>query len=189
VTLFRLAVFAGIVVVLAVLAPKVVPDLIAGIAESPESETMPEPAAEPESPQAPPPLDEPAPKKREILRQVALAADSRGHFVAAARINGQKVVVLVDTGATSVAISADTAQRLGIYLTKSDFTGRVRTANGVVAVAPVKLREVTLGNVTVRNVEAAVSPGDTLGVNLLGMSFLGRLSKFEVNDGELVLTQ
>ena len=182
----RLLVFAGVIAFLAVLAPKVAPTLVEGIAEDTGSEVVAEVDEAP--PAAPPPLDEPAPKKREILRQVALAADSRGHFVTTARINGQKVVVLVDTGATDVAISAETAQRLGIYLTRSDFTGRVRTANGVVAVAPVKLREVTLGNVTVRNVEAAVSPGD-LGVNLLGMSFLGRLSKFEVNDGELVLTQ
>jgi len=182
----RLLVFAGVIACLAVLAPKVAPTLVEGIAEDTGSEVVAEVDEAP--PAAPPPLDEPAPKKREILRQVALAADSRGHFVTTARINGQKVVVLVDTGATDVAISAETAQRLGIYLTRSDFTGRVRTANGVVAVAPVKLREVTLGNVTVRNVEAAVSPAD-LGVNLLGMSFLGRLSKFEVNDGELVLTQ
>ena len=181
----RLLVFAGVIALLAVLAPKVAPTLVEGIAEDTGSEIV---AEVDEALPAPLPLDEPAPKKREIRRQVALAADSRGHFVTTARINGQKVVVLVDTGATDVAISAETAQRLGIYLTKSDFTGRVRTANGVVAAAPVKLREDTLGNVTVRNVEAAVSPGD-LGVNLLGMSFLGRLSKFEVNDGELVLTQ
>jgi aspartyl protease family protein len=184
----RLVIFAGVVAFLAVLVPKVAPTLVADIAD----DAGPEVAAETDEASLPvvlPPLDEPAPKKREIRRQVALAADARGHFVTTARINGQKVVVLVDTGATSVAISAETAQRLGIYLTKSDFTGRVRTANGVVAVAPVKLREVSLGNVTVRNVEAAVSPGDTLGVNLLGMSFLGRLSKFEVNGGELVLTQ
>jgi aspartyl protease family protein len=178
-------VFAGVIAFLAVLVPKVAPTLVEGIAEDSGSEAV---AEVDEAPKVPPPLDEPPPKKREILRQVALAADARGHFVTTARINGRKVVVLVDTGATSVAISAETARSLGIYLTKSDFTGRVSTANGVVAVAPVKLREVTVGNVTVRNVEAAVSPGD-LGVNLLGMSFLRRLSKFEVDDGELVLTQ
>lgn len=182
----RLVIFAGVVVFLAVLVPKVATTLVAGIDENAGSEVIAEVDAAP--PAAPPPLDEPAPKKREILRQVALAADSRGHFVTTARINGRKVVVLVDTGATSVAIGAETARSLGYYLTKSDFTGRVSTANGIIPVARVKLREVTLGNVTVRNVEAAVSPGD-LGVNLLGMSFLGRLSKFEVNDGELVLTQ
>ncbi len=186
-TLFRLAVFAGIVVVLAVLAPKVVPDLIAGIAESPESETMPEPAAEPESPQAA--VEEPAPRRRENLRQVALDADQRGHFIANARINGRTVEVMVDTGATIVAISAETARQLGIYLPKSAFNAPIRTANGTIAVAPVVLKEVRLGNVTVRNVEAAVSPDNVLGMNLLGMSFLSRLSKFEVNDGELVLTQ
>ncbi len=181
----RLLVFAGVIAILAVLVPRVAPTLVEGMAENAGSGA--ELAEAPMAPRAPP-LDEPAPKKREMLRQVALAADSRGHFVATARINGRKVPVLVDTGATSVAISDETARSLGYYLTKSDFTGRVSTANGVIPVARVTLREVTLGNVTVRNVEAAVSPGD-LGVNLLGMSFLGRLSKFEVNDGELVLTQ
>jgi aspartyl protease family protein len=182
----RLFIVAGVVAFLAVLVPKVAPTLVEGIAEDGGSGSV---AEVDEAPRiAPPLLEEPAPKKREILRQVALAADSRGHFVATARINGRKVPVLVDTGATSVAISDQTARTLGYYLTKGDFTGRVSTANGVIPVARVTLREVTLGNVTVRNVEAAVSPGD-LGVNLLGMSFLGRLSKFEVNDGELVLTQ
>jgi aspartyl protease family protein len=182
----RFLVLAGVIAFLAVLAPKVAPTLVEGIADNAESDVAPEVA---EAPAAPPPrLEESAPKKREIRRQVALAADSRGHFVTMARINGRKVPVLVDTGATSVAISDETARSLGYYLTKSDFTGRVSTANGVIPVARVTLREVTLGTVTVRNVEAAVSPGD-LGVNLLGMSFLGRLSKFEVNDGELVLTQ
>ena len=181
----RLLVFAGVIAFLAVLAPKVAPTLVTGIAEDSGSERVAEPAPRPA---AQPPLDEPAPKKREILRQVALAADSRGHFVTTARINGRNVAVLVDTGATSVAMSDETARSLGYYLTNSDFTGRVRTANGVIPVARVKLREVTLGKLTVRNVEAVVSPGD-LGVTLLGMSFLGRLSKFEVNDGELVLTQ
>jgi aspartyl protease family protein len=181
----RLVIFAGVVAFLAVLVPKVAPTLVTGIAEDSGSEVV---AEVDETPRVAPPPLEPAPRKREILRQVALAADSRGHFVATARINGRKIAVLVDTGATSVAISAETARSLGYYLTKSDFTGRVSTANGAIPVARVKLREVTLGKVTVRNVEAVVSPGD-LGVNLLGMSFLGRLSKFEVNDGKLVLTQ
>jgi aspartyl protease family protein len=182
--LVRLVIFAGVIAFLAVLAPKVAPTLIAGIADNAESDVVPEPVEPPVAP-----IEDPAPRKRENPRQVALDADPRGHFLANARINGTSVEVMVDTGASVVALNADTARRLNIYLTKSDFTRSIRTASGVVAVAPVTLKEVRLGNVTVRNVEAAILPGEALETNLLGMSFLNRLSRFEVDGGELVLTQ
>jgi aspartyl protease family protein len=126
---------------------------------------------------------------RPSTHRVALRADARGHYTATATVNGRSVPVMVDTGATAVALSADSARSLGIRPPPSAFRLPVSTANGVVAAAPVTLREVRIGGVSVRNVEAIVVPGDALGINLLGMTFLSRLSRFEVADGQLVLTQ
>jgi aspartyl protease family protein len=96
---------------------------------------------------------------------------------------------MVDTGATAVALSAESARRLGIRPPQSAFRMPIDTANGIAYAAPVKLGEVRIGNVSVRNVEAIVVPGDALSINLLGMTFLSRLSRFEVAGGQLVLTQ
>ena len=122
-------------------------------------------------------------------RRVALDADRGGHFLAEAVINGRSVTVMVDTGATLVALTEETARRLGIRPAVSDFTIPIATANGTIRVAPVTLDEVKVGGIRVRDVAATVVPGDALGVNLLGMSFLGRLSHFEIADRQLVLVR
>jgi aspartyl protease family protein len=104
-------------------------------------------------------------------------------------VNGRTLAMLVDTGATTVALNAASARRLGIYLSRADYTEAISTANGLVAAAPVRLSEIRLGGISVRNVPAVVLPGEVLTVNLLGMSFLSRLSRFEIADGRLVLEQ
>ena len=121
--------------------------------------------------------------------QAEIAADSGGQYAADVEINGQLVRMLVDTGATMVVISYDTALRLGMAPLASDYTARVRTANGVAAVAPVTLREVTVGPVYVGAVQALVADRSAGAVNLLGMSFLKRLASVEQRDGRLVLHQ
>jgi aspartyl protease family protein len=70
---------------------------------------------------------------------------------------------------------------------RADFTQPVATANGTVKAAPVKVSEIRVGGIVVRNVEAMVVPGDALSVDLLGMSYLSRLAKFESSNGRLVL--
>jgi aspartyl protease family protein len=122
-------------------------------------------------------------------RKVAIPADASTHYIADAVVNGHTIRVIVDTGATAVALTEDSARRLGIRPTPSEFTARISTANGVVGAAPIVISEIRLGAITVRNVPAIVVPGNSLGVNLLGMSFLSRLHKFEVGGGQLVLTQ
>jgi|HubBroStandDraft_1064217.scaffolds.fasta_scaffold397621_2 aspartyl protease family protein len=121
--------------------------------------------------------------------QTEIAADAGGQYAAEVEINGQYVKMLVDTGATMVVISYDTAARLGIAPVASDYTIHVRTANGVAAVAPVTLREVTVGPVYVGAVQALVADRQAGAVNLLGMSFLKRLASVEQRDGKLVLHQ
>ena len=122
-------------------------------------------------------------------RKVAIDAGPRGHFVVEASVNGRRIEVIVDTGATTVALTASTARRLGISLRDSDYSARISTANGVVGAAPVVLSEIRLGGITIRDVPALVVPGKALEVNLLGMSFLNRLTKFEVGGGQLVLIE
>jgi aspartyl protease family protein len=112
-----------------------------------------------------------------------------GHFVAEARLNGRKAEVLVDTGATLVAINESTARNLGIRLKPSDFVYKVRTANGITEAARAEIEEIEIGRVRVRNVQASVSRDESLSVILLGMAFLQKLKKFEISNGELVLTQ
>lgn len=116
-----------------------------------------------------------------------IAADDSGHFQTEAEINGSRVDVLVDTGATLVALTYDDARRAGVHLSTSDFTHEVRTANGVAKVAPVDLGSVSIGDITVRNVRGAVTEPGKLHKTLLGMSFLSRLSRVEMRDQALVL--
>jgi aspartyl protease family protein len=99
------------------------------------------------------------------------------------------VDVLVDSGASMVALTYDDAGRAGVYVRDSDFTQRVRTANGLARVAPVTLDRVSIGDVTVRNVPATVSEPGSLGTTLLGMSFLSRLQRVDMRAGILVLQE
>ena len=126
-------------------------------------------------------------KRPSSYGDLEIAADDSGHFQTEAEINGSRVDVLVDTGATLVALTYDDAQRAGVYLSPSDFTHEVRTANGVAKVAPVDLGSVTIGDITVRNVRGAVTEPGKLHKTLLGMSFLSRLSRVEMRDQALVL--
>jgi aspartyl protease family protein len=122
-------------------------------------------------------------------RTARVEQDGRGHFVARAKMNGRSMDVLVDTGATQVAINASTARRMGIRLEPADFKYKVRTANGTTHAAATMIDEIQIGRVIVRNVEASVLEDDALSSVLLGMSFLNKLKKFEIDRGTLVLRQ
>lgn len=125
--------------------------------------------------------------KRPDYGDLEIAADDAGHFQTEAEINGSRVDVLVDTGATLVALTYDDARRAGVHLSPADFTHEVRTANGTAKVAPVELSSVSLGDITVRNVRGAVAEPGKLHKTLLGMSFLSKLSRVEMRDQALVL--
>lgn len=122
-------------------------------------------------------------------RVVTIEAGQHGHFRAEAEINGRPVEVMIDTGASMIALSYEDATRAGVYVKPSDFTGRVSTANGITHIAPVMLDRVSVGDITVRNVPAAVLERGRLRTSLLGMSFLNRLSRFDMRAGELVLQE
>ena len=115
--------------------------------------------------------------------------DARGHFEVEARIEGRRLSFMVDTGASVIALTASDAARLGIHPAQREFVTEVRTANGTVRAAPVRLDEVEVGDLVVRDVDALVMPDGALSDNLLGLSFLSRLRRFEYSGGRLVLEQ
>jgi aspartyl protease family protein len=111
---------------------------------------------------------------------------SDGHFHVDADVEGVLIRFLVDTGASEVVLSQADAQRLGFDTATLDYTQRYNTANGIVWGAPVRLREVRLGDIAVRDVRASVNSGEMDG-SLLGMSFLSNLSGFSVEGDRLIL--
>ncbi len=118
---------------------------------------------------------------------VRLNADRRGHYLTDAEINNRTVPVMVDTGATVIALRYEDARSMNLVNPGDKFDVRVGTANGEGRAKRVMLRSVTVGTITVRDVEALVTEKGALATNLLGMSFLKRLARFEVQRGQLVL--
>jgi aspartyl protease family protein len=121
--------------------------------------------------------------------EARLKADRSGHFVFEGSVNDRSVTFMADTGATMVALTYESAKRVGLSPHTLDFSARVSTANGVARVAPVVLDRVRVKDITLRNVPAAVAQKGALATNLLGMSFLSRLGSFQIQNGELVLNQ
>jgi aspartyl protease family protein len=122
-------------------------------------------------------------------RKVVVPRDSRGHYALEASINGRRMNVMVDTGASVVALTKRDASRLGINPAGSDYTSEVHTANGTVRAARVTLDAIEIGDIRVRDVTGLVVPDDALSENLLGLSFLSQLKRYEFSDGRLVMEQ
>jgi aspartyl protease family protein len=122
-------------------------------------------------------------------RSTSIVADAGGQYRARALIEGQDVDVMIDTGATVVALTSETAARLGVALDPSRPRWKMNTANGVALANPVTLRSVSLGAIYMDDVQAVVMPPGASSVNLLGASFLKRLVSVEQRDGMLVLRQ
>jgi aspartyl protease family protein len=123
------------------------------------------------------------------FREASIAADAGGQFRASAFIEGQPVDMMVDTGATVIAISAETAARLGVVADPAAPKWRMHTANGVTFASPVVLSRVNLGSIEMNDVQAVVMPSGATSMDLLGASFLKRLASVEQRDGMLLLRQ
>lgn len=115
----------------------------------------------------------------EVLRSPA------GRFEIGARVNGQDTQFLVDTGADTVAISPEEAERLGVTVNPDDFQPIARTASGIAHGARVELRQIEIGGQEYRDVEAIIIEG--LDVNLLGQSLLRRMGKLEISQDRLTI--
>jgi aspartyl protease family protein len=106
--------------------------------------------------------------------RVVLSADSRGHFMTQGAINGRPVTFMLDTGATTVALSMADAQRIGLDYSKGQPV-QISTANGVAPGFRLRLSSVRVGDVEVYDIDAIVSPQGMPFV-LLGNSFINRFS-------------
>lgn len=106
--------------------------------------------------------------------RIVLPAGSGGHFMTQGAINGRTVTFMLDTGATSVAISASDAERIGLVY-KNGTPVQIGTANGIVSGYRVRLDSVRVGDVDVAGVDAVVSP-QSMPYVLLGNSFINRFS-------------
>ena len=122
-------------------------------------------------------------------RTLVLAVGDNGHYSLDAHINGRPVHSLIDTGASVVALPADVARASGLHPAESDFKVSVSTANGTVRAAPVMLRELRLGTIRLKNVDALVLPDGALHAPLIGMSALNRLAKVDIRSGTMRLIQ
>lgn len=109
------------------------------------------------------------------------------HFAATTQVNGFNVSMLVDTGASTIVLRPTDARTAGINTAKLSFTVPVNTANGSAFAASVKLREIRIGPIVMRNIEALVSKPGTLKESLLGMNFLRRLRSYEFSGEFLTL--
>ncbi|WP_250459169.1 retropepsin-like aspartic protease family protein [Microbulbifer litoralis] len=117
--------------------------------------------------------------------EVRLVADAQGHFSTRVWVNGRRVPVLVDTGATSVAFNYPTARNLGLDFDRAQPVN-VSTASGVARGYKLNLDSVTIGGIKVHNVEATILPDDFPEITLLGNSFLSRVD-MEQQRGMLIL--
>ena len=120
------------------------------------------------------------------LDPASLIKAADGHFWADGLVDGAPVHFLVDTGASSVSLTPQDAERLGLQPAQLIYDQTVRTAAGDSLAARVRLDSVSVAGVRLSGVDALVI-GPGLPASLLGMSFLGRLSQFEATPTALVL--
>ena len=123
------------------------------------------------------------------FRSLSIPRDTRGHFETEGRIDGQRIAFMVDTGASVIALNESSAARFGLRPSRGDYRATVTTANGTVKAAPTRLAMIDIGGLVVRDVDAMVLPDEALSENLLGLSFLSKLKRFEYANGKLVLEQ
>jgi aspartyl protease family protein len=126
-------------------------------------------------------------RQPEPVHAMQIPRGSNGGFAVQARINGIAVAMVVDTGATSVVLTYETAKAVGLPLELLEYNVDVQTASGQTKAARLWLDRMAIGKLVERSVQALVVPRGQLKTNLLGMSFLDRLDGFEVRADHLML--
>lgn len=117
---------------------------------------------------------------------ITFRADMSGHYMIRAKINGVDINFMVDTGATHVVLNKRDAEKVGYNLDRLSFDMPASTANGIVYSAAIKLNSIEVGPIRVENIDGFVNQAE-LEFSLLGMSFLNKLSGYEVRGGLLTL--
>jgi aspartyl protease family protein len=120
-------------------------------------------------------------------RAVQIARGQTGEFALQAKINGVSAPMVIDTGATSVVLSYETAKAAGLPLEVLEYDVDVETAGGRTKAARLTLDRLAIGKLVERSVPALVVPRGQIKTNLLGMSFLDRLESWEVRADRLML--
>lgn len=133
------------------------------------------------------------PQKTEEIEQattygeVEIKAARNGNFYTKADVGGTSIKVLVDTGASFVMLTHKDAEALALDPLNLEYSMPIHTANGISTAAPIELEELTVAGITVNNVQAIVGRPGTLGITLLGMSYLSRAGGFKIVGDRLVL--
>ena len=112
---------------------------------------------------------------------------SGGSFSIGAQVNGARVPMALDTGASSVVLTQEAAKAAGLPLEVLAYTVNVDTANGRARAAPVTLEQLAIGGIVERSVPALIAQAGQLRTSLLGMSFLNRLESWEVRGDKLMM--
>jgi aspartyl protease family protein len=120
-------------------------------------------------------------------RMVEVARTNSGDFDISARINGVRIPMVLDTGASSVVLTQQDARAAGLPLEVLNYTVSIDTANGRTRAAPVTLDRLAVGGLEERSVEALIVQPGQLRTSLLGMSFLNRLQSWQVSGDRLIL--
>ena len=126
-------------------------------------------------------------REHATARAVQIPRGQGGEFALRAKINGVAAPMVIDTGATSVVLTYETAKAAGLPLELLDYDVDVETAGGHTRAARLTLDRLAIGKLVERSVPALVVPHGQMKTNLLGMSFLDRLESFEVRADRLVL--
>ena len=120
-------------------------------------------------------------------RTVELARGRAGDFQITTHVNGTKVAMVLDTGASAVVLTHEAARAAGLPLEMVKYTVNIETANGHASAAAVTLDRVAIGGLVERSVPALIAPPGQLKVSLLGMSFLNRLQSWEMRGGKVMM--
>ena len=120
-------------------------------------------------------------------RMVEIERGFAGSFPLTVQINGARIAMVLDTGASSVVLTQEAARAAGLPIEVLAYTVKIETANGRARAAPVTLDSVAVGGIVERAVPALIAQPGHLRTNLLGMTFLSRLERWEVSDDKLVL--
>ena len=120
---------------------------------------------------------------RATPRKIEIAAERDGHFYVDAEINFHPIRLMVDTGASVVALRQSDAVAAGLRPRSADFDQPVSTANGTAYAAAANLETVAVSDIEVNGVRALILPDEQLNVRLLGGSFHNRQERFQVESG------
>lgn len=120
-------------------------------------------------------------------RMVELARGHSGDFPVTTRVNGARIAMILDTGASAVMLTQEAARAAGLPLEVLDYSVNLETANGRTKAAAVTIDRLAIGNIVERSVPALIVPAGQLRTNLLGMTFLNRLESWQVKGDRLML--